>query len=69
MCEVCATALARRDDILCPDCSRAFTLLLELLRGHPELAGEDLARIRQVFEWRMHKFKQLPAIPASSSNA
>jgi hypothetical protein len=66
MCEVCAAALARRDDILCMDCSRAFTLTLELLRAHPELAGEDLDRIKRVFEWRMQKVR-LAAIPASST--
>lgn len=29
-CEVCAKTVARRCDLLCGDCSRAFTPMLEL---------------------------------------
>jgi len=54
-CEVCATAMTRRDDLLCPECSYAFTLMLELLHGHPDVDIKDLERIRRVFEWRMRK--------------
>jgi len=55
-CEVCGGAPARKDDLLCPDCSRAFVLMLELLHNHPELDVEDLRRIKDVFEWRMSKY-------------
>jgi hypothetical protein len=55
VCEVCAKAVARRGDLLCNDCSRAFTIMLELIYGHPEVDVEDLDRIKQVFEWRMRK--------------
>jgi hypothetical protein len=55
ICEVCAAATARRDEMLCPECSYAFTLMLELLHGHPDVDIKDLERIRRVFEWRMRK--------------
>ena len=55
-CEVCRVAPARKKDLLCPACSRAFILMLELLHNHPELAAEDLQRIKDVFEWRMSKY-------------
>lgn len=55
ICEVCAAATARRDDLLCAECSYAFTLMLELLHGHPDVDIKDLERIRRVFEWRMRK--------------
>jgi hypothetical protein len=55
ICEVCAAATARRDDLLCPECSYAFTLMLELLHGHPDVDVKDLERIRRVFEWRIRK--------------
>jgi hypothetical protein len=55
VCEVCAAATTRRDDLLCPECSYAFTLMLELLHGHPDVDIKDLELIRRVFEWRMRK--------------
>lgn len=55
ICEVCVAATARRDEMLCPECSYAFTLMLELLHGHPDVDIKDLERIRRVFEWRMRK--------------
>lgn len=55
-CEVCKVASARKEDLLCPECSRAFMLMLELLHSHPELALEDLTRVKEVFEWRMGKY-------------
>jgi hypothetical protein len=55
VCEVCAAAAARRDELLCAECSYAFTLMLELLHGHPDVDIKDLERIRRVFEWRMRK--------------
>lgn len=63
-CEVCGKAPARRADLLCPDCSRAFTIMLELLANHPELAADDLERIKEVFQWRMEKIAPLrPRLP------
>ena len=55
LCEACGKNEARDGDILCPDCSRAFTIVLELLHDHPWLAIDDVERIRGVFEWRMKK--------------
>jgi len=63
VCEVCAKSVPRRDDLLCSDCSRAFTLMLELLHGHPEVDVEDLDRIRDLFQWRMRKKGLLPSRP------
>lgn len=63
VCEVCAKAVARRDDLLCGDCSRAFTLMLELLHGHPDIDVADVDRIKEVYEWRMRKKGLLPAKP------
>jgi hypothetical protein len=60
VCEVCQKGMAKPGDFLCGDCSRAFTLMLELLRGHPELSSHDLARVRDVFEWRMKKIGPHP---------
>jgi hypothetical protein len=54
-CAVCANALEKDEDLLCGDCSRAFTLMLELMRGHPEVDAEDLARMKAVFEWRTNR--------------
>jgi hypothetical protein len=55
LCEVCAKATARRGDLLCGDCSRAFTLMLDLIRRHPEVDAADLDRMREVFRWRIEK--------------
>lgn len=63
VCEVCGKSLAGREDLLCGDCSRAFTLMLELLHGHPEVDLEDIDRIKQVFEWRMRKKGLTPSTP------
>ena len=63
LCEVCAKATARKGDLLCGDCSRAFTLMLELLHGHPDVDVADVDRIKEVYEWRMRKKGLLPAEP------
>ena len=63
VCEVCSKSVARRDDLLCGDCSRAFTLMLELLHGHPDVDVADVDRIKEVYEWRMRKKGLLPAEP------
>lgn len=65
-CDACAKPLAESDHLLCVDCSRAFAFVLELVResaplvkshlqAHPELTGDDLTRIREVFKWRSTK--------------
>ena len=59
-CEVCGRPLAEIGHLLCVDCSRALTFVLELLResapliqsrleAHPELTADDLDRVREVF--------------------
>ncbi len=63
LCEVCAKAVAKKGDLLCQDCSAAFTIVLELLAHHPELAADDLERIKEVFEWRMEKIGPLRPKP------
>jgi hypothetical protein len=66
VCEVCNKPLAEKDYLLCADCSRAFTIVLELLReskpidqgwldAHPELTTDDLNRVNEVFKWRNKK--------------
>ena len=55
LCEVCAKATARKGDLLCGDCSRAFTLMLDLIRRHPEVDATDLNRMIEVFQWRVEK--------------
>jgi hypothetical protein len=59
LCEVCGKAMARRGDLLCGDCSRAFTLMLDLLHRHPGIEGKDLERIKEVFEWRTKETGEL----------
>jgi hypothetical protein len=54
-CEVCGTGTPKQGGMLCADCSYAFTVLLELLHGHPDIEIKDLERIKRVFEWRMNK--------------
>jgi hypothetical protein len=63
VCEVCGKAPVGRDDLLCPDCGRAFVLLLELIHGHPEVDVGDIDRIKEVFEWRMKKKGLQPSEP------
>jgi hypothetical protein len=53
--EACGKIEARDGDILYPDCSQAFTIVLRLLHDHAGLAIDDVERIRGVFEWRMKK--------------
>jgi hypothetical protein len=66
VCEVCNKPLKGTDSLLCADCSRAFMIVLELLREsktldqdwldqHPELTSDDLNRVREVFKWRNKK--------------
>jgi hypothetical protein len=66
VCEVCNNPLAETDYLLCADCSRAFTIVLELLREskpiienwlntHPELTTDDLNRANEVLKWRSKK--------------
>jgi len=60
-CEACSKAPAKFDDILCIDCSRAYSLLHDLLDEDPRLAKEDLDRIREVYEWWSKKIQAVPA--------
>jgi len=55
LCEVCAKSTARKGDLLCGECSRAFTLMLDLLSRHAEVDATDLDRMREVFQWRIEK--------------
>jgi hypothetical protein len=55
LCDVCGKVTARKGDLLCGECSRAFTLMLDLLRRHPEVDATDLDRMREVFQWRIEK--------------
>jgi ABC-type nitrate/sulfonate/bicarbonate transport system substrate-binding protein len=57
ICEACGKAEARKDDILCSDCSYYYGVLRDLLEEHPELVAESLDRIKEVFEWRMKKIR------------
>ena len=47
--------MARGGDLLCCDCSRTFTLMLDLLHRHPDIRATDLARVKDVFEWQSKK--------------
>jgi len=64
-CEVCAKPLDRVGDLLCGDCSHAFTVMLELLHTHPEIAANDIERIKEVFEWRLKKIRPMEATTES----
>jgi len=55
ICEACGEAQAKRDDILCLDCSRAYGILVDLLTDHPGLGGKDLRRIVEMYEWYAKK--------------
>ena len=59
-CEACGKAPAKRDDILCLDCSRAYSILKELLGEYPDLAIEDLGRIKEIYEWYVKKTEMAP---------
>jgi hypothetical protein len=59
VCDVCRRAMARRGDLLCGDCSRAFTLMLGLLHSHPDIEVTDLLRIKEVFEWQTKRIGPL----------
>lgn len=61
VCEVCSKDVAKTGDLLCGDCSYAFTVMLEILHGHPEVDVKDLDRVRQVFEWRIKKKALVPS--------
>ncbi len=52
LCEVCRRSPAKRDDILCAECSHYYTLLIELLDKDPH---PDFGRLAQMFEWRKAK--------------
>jgi hypothetical protein len=60
ICEVCGKAPVKLDDILCLECSRAYSMLHELLDYFPNLEKEDLTRIKDIFEWRTKKIQTIP---------
>lgn len=55
-CEACRRFPAKRDDILCPECSHYYTILLDLLGEDP---APDFDRLKQVFEWRNSKMQMV----------
>jgi hypothetical protein len=57
LCEVCGNAPARRDDLLCSDCSYAYKVLAELLERHPDLTKEAFDRLKEIYEWRTKKIQ------------
>lgn len=59
-CEACRKAPAKRDDILCLDCTRAYSILMELLSENPDLASEDLSRIKEIYEWYVKRTETAP---------
>jgi len=73
-CEVCKKPLTEKNYLLCPECMRAFTIVLEVLRepkpiiescskAHPELTPDDLNRVSEVFKWRNKKLGLTEAKP------
>jgi hypothetical protein len=59
ICEACGKEQARKNDILCSDCSYYYGILRDLLDEHPELAANSLDRIKELFEWRMKKIQPI----------
>jgi hypothetical protein len=57
MCEACGRSPARQNDILCSDCAHYYTILRELLDEHPELAANELDRLKELFQWREKKIQ------------
>ena len=55
VCEACGKASAKRDDILCLDCSRAYRILMDLFAEYPNLADADIGRIMKIYEWYSKK--------------
>jgi len=51
VCEACAKSQARNGDILCSDCAYYYAILSELMNQHPELAANELDRLKEVFQW------------------
>lgn len=60
MCDICGKAPAKRDDVMCLDCARAYRVLFDLMQDYPELKKEDLDRLKAVFEWRMRTARPMP---------
>lgn len=51
VCEACGKREARKDDILCNDCAHYYMILRDLLDEHPELAANELDRLKELFQW------------------
>jgi hypothetical protein len=57
ICEACGKAQARNDYILCSDCARYYTILSELIDEYPQLAADELDRLKELFQWREKKME------------
>jgi hypothetical protein len=66
VCEVCNKPLTQSDYLLCADCSRVLTIVLELLReskpitqeslsSHPDLPADEINRAAEILKWRNRK--------------
>jgi len=51
-CEACGKSQARNGDILCSDCAHYYAILRDLTNEHPELAANELDRLKEIFQWR-----------------
>jgi hypothetical protein len=52
LCEACGKSQARYGDILCSDCAHYYAILRELMSQHPDLAVNELDRLKEIFQWR-----------------
>jgi hypothetical protein len=55
VCEACGKREARKGDILCSECNYYYLILRDLLDEHPELAVNELDRLKELFQWREKK--------------
>jgi hypothetical protein len=60
VCEACGKAQARYGDILCSDCAYYYSILRELIDEHPELAVNEIDRLKELFQWREKKTQLTP---------
>jgi hypothetical protein len=60
VCEACGKAQARPGDILCTDCAYYYSILRDLIDEHPELAVNELDRLKDIFQWREKKIQLTP---------
>jgi len=43
--------------MLCNDCAHYYMILRELLDEHPEVAVNELDRLKELFQWREKKIQ------------